>query len=65
VECGLCQLSPLDWWVIVSTVGIRPLLSFEGLGQAVEAASLCVGWYSFFAVLLGMGLVFVGGGAYL
>jgi hypothetical protein len=65
VECGLCQLSPLDWWVVVSTVGIRPILSFEGLGQAVEAVSLCVGWYSLLAVLLAMGFVFVGGGAYL
>src|SRR5271170_6267607 len=66
VECGLCQLNPLDWWVIVSTVGIKSVISsFEGVGQAVEAASLCVGWYSLLAVFLAMVFVFVGGGAYL
>lgn len=62
VECGLCQLSPMDWWVIVSTVGIKPIISsFEGIGQTVEAASLCVGWFSLVAAGLAMvGSAFLG-----
>jgi len=62
VECGLCQLSPVDWWVVVSTVGIRSMFSsFEGIGQVVEAAGLCVGYFSLVAV----GLAVLGGSAYL
>jgi len=46
----------------VSTVGIRSMFSsFEGIGQVVEAAGLCVGYFSLVAV----GLAVLGGSAYL
>lgn len=55
VENGLCSLSPKDWYLIVRTVGNRPIISsLESLTQTLEAPSLCLDWYTLGAGLAGI-----------
>ena len=55
VENGLCSLSPRDWYLIVRTVGIKPIISsLEGFTQTLEAGCLCLGWYTLGAGLAGI-----------